>query len=312
MRTPFRDLFFWYDFSDFFTTMLPGQRLLDSFLLARFQIEGMFLHFFDDVFLLNLSLKTSKRILDRFTVLYADFGQLSTPPIPRKPTDIIHEPPKQCQTVCYTSRPMARCPLCSERPAKRFCPAKETRICSKCCGSRREVDIDCPGSCHHLMAGRVYESDRRTPDPQLESAVQKFDKTFTYRHTPVLNAVCLAICEERAETPWLLDTDVIEVLKDLTRTMKTLSSGIYYESLPASGVQVSLFHRLKRLFDGFMQPQPQSLEQSLKLSDVIDVLTFLTYVATVNSNSRPRSRQYLDLLTDMAKQTVLAGNLIAP
>jgi hypothetical protein len=112
-----------------------------------------------------------------------------------------------------------------------------------------------------------------------------------------------------------LDTDVIEVFKDLAKTMKTLSSGIYYESLPDGVVQVSLFRRLKQLFDGFMQPQPQGLEQSLKVSDAIDVLTFLTYVATVNSNSRPRSRQYLDLLSSMAEQTAQenrAGNLIVP
>ena len=63
MRTPFRDLFFWYDFSDFFTTTLPGQRLLDSFLLARFQIEGMFLHFFDDVLLLDFTLEPAEGIL---------------------------------------------------------------------------------------------------------------------------------------------------------------------------------------------------------------------------------------------------------
>jgi hypothetical protein len=210
---------------------------------------------------------------------------------------------------------MARCPLCSERPAKRFCPAKETHICSVCCGSRREVDIDCPSSCHHLQASRFYEGDGRVPDPQLASAVQKFDKTFTYRHNPVLNAICFAICEERTATPWLLDTDVIEVFKDLAKTMKTLSSGIYYESLPESIVGVALFHRLKRLFDDFMQPQPQMLEESLKVSDAIDVLTFLTYFATVNSNKRPRSRQYLDLLSNMADQAAQekrAGNLILP
>jgi len=94
-----------------------------------------------------------------------------------------------------------------------------------------------------------------------------------------------------------------------------LSSGIYYESLPESIVQVSLFHRLKQLFDEFMQPQTRTLEQSLKVSDAIDVLTFLTYVATVNSNSRPRSRQYLDLLNNMAEQAAQekrAGNLIVP
>jgi hypothetical protein len=165
------------------------------------------------------------------------------------------------------------------------------------------------------MASRVYESDGRVPDSQLESAVKKFDDNFMYRHTPVLNAVCFAICEERKGIPWLLDTDVIEVLKDLAKTMKTLSSGIYYESLPESSVRVSLFHRLKGLFDEFMQLHPQDTGQSLKVSDAIDVLTFLTYFATVNSNSRPRSRQYLDLLNNMAEQAAQekrAGNLIIP
>jgi hypothetical protein len=165
------------------------------------------------------------------------------------------------------------------------------------------------------MAGRAYEGDKRTPDPQLVSTVQAFDRNFLYRHTPVLNMVSLAIHEERVTAPWLLDTDVIEVLKDLVKTMKTLSSGIYYESLPEIAVQISLFHRLKQLLDGFMQPQPQGLEESLKISDVIDLLNFLTLTATVNSNSRPRSRQYLDLLNSMAEQAApekRAGNLIVP
>jgi hypothetical protein len=165
------------------------------------------------------------------------------------------------------------------------------------------------------MAGRVYENDRRIPDPQLAAEAQKFDKSFVYRHTPLLNTVCLAICEERAISPWLVDTDVIEVFKELAKTMKTLSSGIYYDSLPEGVARVSLFQRLKRLFDGLMTPQPQNLEQSLTVSAAIDVLTFLSYIATVNANSRPRSRQYLDILISTADQTApekRAGNLIVP
>ena len=53
----------------------------------------------------------------------------------------------------------------------------------------------------------------------------------------------------------------------------------------------------------------------MKVSDAIDVLTFLAYFATVNSNSRPRSRQYLDFLNTMAEQTAKenrAGNIIVP
>jgi hypothetical protein len=198
---------------------------------------------------------------------------------------------------------MARCPLCSERPAKRFCPAKNVRICPVCCGSRREVDIDCPTSCHFLLAGRAYENDQREPEPQLTAAVQQLDKGFIYRQTPILNSICQSIHNERTEAPWLVDTDVIEVLKNLAATMKTLSSGIYYESLPESGIRVSLYRRLKGLFDGFMQPEPQGgLEQSLRVSEAVDILNFLTITATVNSNSRPRSRQYLDMLAGMANQ----------
>ena len=177
------------------------------------------------------------------------------------------------------------------------------------------------------MAGRAYEGDRRTPDPRLASIVQGFDKNFIYRHTRVLNPVCLSIYEERKGSPWLVDTDVIEVFKTLVATMKTLSSGIYYETLPEGAVRVSLFRRLKELFDAFMQPQPQipsastgpmgpsGLDQPLKVSDAIDVLNFLMFAATVNSNSRPRSRQYLDLINTMAEQTAPAsqtGSLIVP
>jgi len=196
---------------------------------------------------------------------------------------------------------MARCPLCSERPAKRFCPAKNVRICPVCCGSRREVDIDCPSSCHFLQAGRAYENDQRVPEPQLAEAVQHLDKGFIYRHTPILNTVCQSIHHERIESPWLVDTDAIEVLKNLAATMKTLSSGIYYESLPESGIRGSLYRRLKGLFDEFMKPDTHGrLEETLKVSEALDILNFLTITATVNSNSRPRSRQYLDTLAEMA------------
>ena len=145
--------------------------------------------------------------------------------------------------------------------------------------------------------------------------VQGFDKTFIYRHSPVLNAVCRGILEERAIAPWIMDSDVIEVFKNLAATMKTLSSGIYYETLPEGAGRVSLFRRLKDLFDGFLQPNPANLEQSLKVSDAVDVLNFLTFAATVNSNSRPRSRQYLDLLNTMLEQAEpvkQAPSLIVP
>lgn len=210
---------------------------------------------------------------------------------------------------------MATCPLCSERAGKRFCLAKDAQICAVCCGTKREVEIDCPSLCPYLKASRSYEAEKRVPDPELAAKVQKYDNTFVYRFTPVLDATSRAVAEERLSSPWLVDNDVIEVYKALAATMKTLSSGIYYESLPGGPAQLSLFRQLKAVLDDMMQPDPSAARRILKVSEAVDVLDFLTFAAQANSSVRPRSRRYLDLISEMSgttPQTQQSGGLIIP
>jgi hypothetical protein len=80
--------------------------------------------------------------------------------------------------------------------------------------------------------------------------------------------------------------------------MRTLSSGIYYESLPEGPVRISLFRRLKDAVDALMKPDPASDRPLLKASEAVDILDFVTFAAQMNSSIRPRSRRYLDWLTD--------------
>src|SRR5215470_16728558 len=144
---------------------------------------------------------------------------------------------------------MANCPLCSTRSAKRYCPAIAEQICPVCCGTKREVEIDCPSSCSYLKASRSYESEKPIPDPEVATRVHNFDALFLEQFHPVLDILTLAIHEERTKTPWLVDNDVIEVLRALKATLKTLSSGIYYESAPEGPVRQGLFRRLKKILD---------------------------------------------------------------
>ena len=191
---------------------------------------------------------------------------------------------------------MARCPLCSDRSAKRYCPAKQTSICAVCCGTKREVEIDCPSSCPHLKAGRTYEAKKHIPNAQTAARTRVFDDSFLVRHAPALNELSRAIVEQRIASPWLVDTDVIEVYKALAATLKTLSSGIYYETLPEGPVRLALFRRLKAALDSFMDPALDRPEDTLKVSEAGDLLDFLMLTATTNFNARPKSRQYLDWL----------------
>ena len=174
------------------------------------------------------------------------------------------------------------------------------QICAVCCGTKREIEIDCPSSCSYLKASRSYEAEKRIPDPELASRAHKYDEGFINRYHPVLDALTQAVVEERLNSAWLVDNDVIEVYKCLNATMKTLSSGIYYESLPEGPVRLSLFRRLKALLDEMMQPDPSAERGILKVGEAVDVLEFLTFAAQMNSSVRPKSRRYLDWITEMS------------
>lgn len=193
---------------------------------------------------------------------------------------------------------MATCPLCSERPGKRYCPAKDDKICAVCCGTKREIEIDCPSSCSYLKASRSYESEKPIPDPEVVARLHQFDAKFLETFYPVLDLLTIGILEERANSGWLLDSDVIEVLKALQATVKTLSSGIYYETLPDGPVRQALFRRLNEMLDKLMQPDPAADRRVLKVSEATDILDFLLVVAQSNTSIRPKSRRYLDWIAE--------------
>jgi hypothetical protein len=130
----------------------------------------------------------------------------------------------------------------------------------------------------------------------VASKAGQFDSNFVYKFTPVLNAICGAVVAERAQSEWLVDNDVIEVYKALVATMKTLSSGIHYESLPDGSVRQSLFRQLKAVLDQMMQPQESADRRALRVSEAIEALEFLDFVAQANASVRPKGRRYLDLL----------------
>lgn len=193
---------------------------------------------------------------------------------------------------------MANCPLCASRAGKRYCPAIAEQICAVCCGTKREIEIDCPSSCSYLKASRSYESEKPLPDPEVARKVHNYDARFMERYNLILDSLTRATVEEHLASRELVDNDVVETLKALAATMKTLSSGIYYESLPNGVARLSLFRRLKALLDELMQPDPSGARPVLKVTEAVDVLDFLTIVAQANSSIRPKSRRYLDWITE--------------
>src|ERR1700732_2300458 len=76
--------------------------------------------------------------------------------------------PRRFDSVCsqrillYSQHPdgaILSCPICEKRKGARFCPAKGETICAVCCGTGREVTIDCTSDCTHLIAAHRYEDE---------------------------------------------------------------------------------------------------------------------------------------------------------
>jgi len=128
--------------------------------------------------------------------------------------------------------------------------------------------------------------------------VRQFDAGFLEEFRPLLDLLMLAINEERQSSPWLVDNDVIEVLKALKTTLNTLSSGIYYESLPEGPIRQALFRRVKEIFDQLMEVDPTAERRVLKVSEATNMIDFMTLVALANSSVRPKSRRYLDWVAE--------------
>lgn len=125
-----------------------------------------------------------------------------------------------------------------------------------------------------------------------------FDQRFVREFGPVVDMLSRVVAQERLSAPWLVDNDAVDVLKALEKTMKTLDSGIYYESVPEGSMRASLFRNLKAALDSLMNPGSGEPQRLLKVSEALRVIGFMLWTAASTSNGRPKCRRYLDWLSE--------------
>ena len=192
------------------------------------------------------------------------------------------------------------CPICNQRKVKRFCPARGANICAICCGTEREVTIDCPADCVHLAASRRYDAGRLGRDRALlPFADVEIPIEFAQSHSALLIALSDAIWQYAREHRPVVDTDVVAALEALAQTYRTLSSGLYYEKPPEYLYRRELYQALKVNLEEFKKAEAQ--RQGLATtrdSEIRDLLIFFTQLGTLRSNGRPKGRAFLDLIRE--------------
>lgn len=194
------------------------------------------------------------------------------------------------------------CPICQKRKAQRFCPAQGENICSVCCGTEREVTIDCPSDCSYLIASRTYGMERKKFDwSKLPFADVKIPPAYAQEHVPLLNALNYTISVFARDNKPTVDTDVMAALQSLAEAYRTLSSGLYYENPPDHRLQRELYERLKAGIEEYKKTSAQNAPATVRDGDIRDALIFFTQLGATYLNGRPKGRAYLDMLRSQIK-----------
>ena len=192
------------------------------------------------------------------------------------------------------------CPICNKHKAKRLCPARGESICSTCCGTEREVTIDCPGDCTYLIASRDYDLSRLSVDgSKLPFPESKFQPGFAREHRVMLTEIDYALCRYAADHREVVDSDVFAALHALAETYRTQSSGIIYEKPPDYALQRGLYEAIRAAIKKFREETERKMGMAVvRDSEIRDVLIYHAQLSAIHNNGRPKGRAYLDLLRE--------------
>ncbi len=196
------------------------------------------------------------------------------------------------------------CPICEKRKPERFCPAKGEKICAVCCGTGREVTIDCPSDCLYLVAAHRYEDGHQRSLPADAPLLdEKVPQDIVYTHQQLMAALAFSIAKFCAIQPAAVDADVLAAIQSLAQTYKTLSSGIIYEKPPEAPLPRELYAALIVFISEVKKQQAERADSApLKDLDLFYLWIFLYRMGLLRTNGRPRSRRFIEFLRNQFPQ----------
>jgi hypothetical protein len=203
------------------------------------------------------------------------------------------------------------CPICEKRKPERFCPSRGEKICAICCGTQREVTIDCPSDCSYLLTARRYEVEHRkalAPEdvPYIDVEVSS---ELLRRRGAILTGLVITILKIASENGNLRDAEIMEALAALAESTRALESGIYFERPPDALTPRVLYNALVQYLEESKEQRAEQVGYNRpKESEIFGLLVFLLRIGRRETNGRPRSRAFLDFLGAQFPQSAESGS----
>lgn len=191
------------------------------------------------------------------------------------------------------------CAICHTRRPRRFCPGVNGDICSICCGTEREVSIDCPLTCEYLREAHKHEKPQPLSPEGLPNRDVMVDEETVRLNQELVAYLALALITAAVANPAIVDFDIREALDALVRTHRTAQSGLVYETVPTNPLAASVYRSVEEAIANFRRMEAEeSGVHKMRESLVLGLLVFLQHFELSFNNGRPRGRAFLDALTD--------------
>ena len=192
------------------------------------------------------------------------------------------------------------CVICEIRKEKRFCPAVHGRICPQCCGEQREVTLECPSDCPYLIQAREHEKPRSSDQidaPALFLHIEVSDQ-FMYEKEHLLMGLTYALTKAARADPSLHDQDLIAAMSVLAKSYeRRVTSGLHYEQPLTSDSQRRAANELETMIREYREAEQKHTGYStLRDSEVLRALVFLSRLAQGRTSGRPKSRAFVEFL----------------
>jgi hypothetical protein len=213
-----------------------------------------------------------------------------------------------------------KCPLCDKRKAKRLCPAENSLICSRCCGEKRMLEIDCPESCEYLKSGRQHETaDYGRRLRGMDEAARERNIRVLTNHQDVISHLEYALSRERLQLKDLADLEVAGALDILLENYRTEDKGILYDKT-SEDLRIDYLRReLKRVIESYRNPDGDKTEGivnttsvRLQLGAAIECLEFIRSVIATYMEERHSATGYVDFLVRVTPRRDTSTSIIAP
>ncbi len=186
---------------------------------------------------------------------------------------------------------MAKCILCNQNKAKRFCAGISGTICSFCCGTKREKEIICFSSCEYLKHGREYQNSRVVSKIVNENFNEEAEDIYQNDNNKELiekfsHPLEIFFIEQFYDDKSIGDSNIYEALEKLY----SYRAEIAKELNPSNKCQRLIFEKY-----GTINEKTKMIDDDLKNKAILRILKSIKNV----SGGIFGNRNYLEVLRSM-------------